>query len=216
MSTVSGIPCSVRLPAHAAFERHSGEQARRAVSRIATESVPDLREPASRMMSATVIERAMSPDPADRPLSSSLGEELQRIQRHHGYPVDEHGAVDPASGDAPDRDAATLNGHDRCAPSRSGNLPLELTSFVGRRKELADAKKLLSSARLVTLTGIGGVGKTRLALRVAAEARRWFADGGWLVELGELRDESLLADVVADASGCVGPVGRPTSASSWP
>jgi non-specific serine/threonine protein kinase len=59
----------------------------------------------------------------------------------------------------------------------TGNLPVELTSFVGRRGELAEVKRLLTGSRLVTLTGIGGVGKTRLALRAAAELRRAFRDG---------------------------------------
>ncbi|WP_433193093.1 protein kinase domain-containing protein [Nocardia sp. CA-107356] len=85
--------------------------------------------------------------------------------------------------------------------SRPGNLPLELTSFVGRRHELAQAKKALSACRLVTLTGMGGVGKTRLALRIATESRRAFADGTWLVELGELRDPALVASAVSTALG---------------
>jgi predicted ATPase/serine/threonine protein kinase/DNA-binding NarL/FixJ family response regulator len=86
-------------------------------------------------------------------------------------------------------------------PERStvGNLPLQLTSFVGRRRELTEARRLLSVSRLVTLTGIGGVGKTRLALRVAADARRVFDNGVWLVELGQLRDPELLAEVIATA-----------------
>jgi predicted ATPase/DNA-binding CsgD family transcriptional regulator len=83
----------------------------------------------------------------------------------------------------------------------SDNLPAELTSFIGRRRELREAKRLLSVARLLTLTGTGGVGKTRLALRVAAELRRAFADGVWLVELAELRDSRLLPSVVAAALG---------------
>ncbi|MFF0815819.1 ATP-binding protein [Rhodococcus sp. NPDC003318] len=82
-----------------------------------------------------------------------------------------------------------------------GNLPQELTSFVGRRRELIEARRLLSVSRLVTLTGIGGVGKTRLALRVADDARRTFADGVWLVELGELHDPDLVPDTVAAALG---------------
>ncbi|MFC0112115.1 hypothetical protein [Kibdelosporangium aridum] len=69
---------------------------------------------------------------------------------------------------------------------RRGNLPAEVSSFVDRRHELTDVRKLLSSSRLVTLTGVGGVGKTRLALRVAEQTRRAFADGVWLVELAEL------------------------------
>ncbi|MFC7450692.1 ATP-binding protein [Rhodococcus daqingensis] len=79
----------------------------------------------------------------------------------------------------------------------AGNLPLELNSFVGRRHETTESRRLLSSSRLLTLTGIGGVGKTRLALRVAADSRRDFEDGVWLVELGDLRDPALVAGVVA-------------------
>ncbi|WP_442972603.1 ATP-binding protein [Rhodococcus sp. JS3073] len=78
---------------------------------------------------------------------------------------------------------------------------MELTSFVGRRRELTEAKRLLSLARLVTLTGVGGVGKTRLAVRVAANVRRAFDDGVWLIELGELSDPDLLADTVVAALG---------------
>ncbi|QQZ16924.1 MULTISPECIES: ATP-binding protein [Rhodococcus] len=80
-----------------------------------------------------------------------------------------------------------------------GNLPHELTSFVGRRREVAEARRLLSVSRLVTLAGIGGVGKTRLALRVAADASRAFEDGVWLVELGELDDDTTLVDAVSAA-----------------
>ncbi|RZU49235.1 non-specific serine/threonine protein kinase [Krasilnikovia cinnamomea] len=90
-----------------------------------------------------------------------------------------------------------------------GNLPAEVTSFVGRRAEVTLVRRMLSSSRLVTLTGAGGVGKTRLALRVGAEMRRAFPDGVWLVELAELRDPDLLAVAVAEALGireqAVGP-----------
>jgi len=82
-----------------------------------------------------------------------------------------------------------------------GNLPPELTSFVGRRAEVTAAKRRLAESRLVTLIGVGGVGKTRLALRVAASLRREFPDGVWLVELDRLQDESLLAQSVAMALG---------------
>lgn len=82
-----------------------------------------------------------------------------------------------------------------------GNLPLELTSFVGRRHALFEAKKTLSTSRLVTLTGMGGVGKTRLALRVAADTRRGFKDGVWLIELGELHDAMLVTATVATTLG---------------
>ena len=80
-----------------------------------------------------------------------------------------------------------------------GWLPAEVTSFVGRRHEVAGVKQLLSTSRAVTLLGVGGVGKTRLALRVGLEVRRAFRDGVWLVELAALTDPDLLAQVVAEA-----------------
>lgn len=81
------------------------------------------------------------------------------------------------------------------------SLPVDVTSFVGRRTQIADAKRLLSGARLLTLTGPGGVGKTRLALRVAYAVRRAFGDGVRFVELAELREPSLLAYAVAEKLG---------------
>ena len=65
--------------------------------------------------------------------------------------------------------------------SPAGDLPVELNSFVGRRRELSEIRRLLSANRLVMLTGVGGVGKTRLALRAAGQVRRSFADGVVLV-----------------------------------
>src|SRR5262249_61185432 len=82
-----------------------------------------------------------------------------------------------------------------------GRLPGELTEFVGRRAELALVRQALGSARMVTLTGPGGIGKTRLALQAASGARRAFRDGVWLAELGGLRDPGLLVPGVARALG---------------
>jgi len=82
---------------------------------------------------------------------------------------------------------------------RIGNLPVEATSFVGRRRELAEIRKKLASARLVSLVGPGGVGKTRLAVRAATEIGRGFRDGAWLVELAEVRDPALVGGAVAAA-----------------
>lgn len=89
--------------------------------------------------------------------------------------------------------------------SRVGNLPFELSSFVGRRSEVAEVKRLLSAFRLVTLTGFGGVGKTRLALRVAADVSRAFTDGVWLIELGEQQDDTRFTETVAGALGIETP-----------
>jgi predicted ATPase/DNA-binding CsgD family transcriptional regulator len=77
-----------------------------------------------------------------------------------------------------------------------GEIPAELTSFVGRRREVDQVKRRLSGARLVTLTGVGGAGKTRLALRVATQLRRAFPDGAWFVDLTQLQQPgSLTAEV---------------------
>src|SRR4051794_41905421 len=72
-----------------------------------------------------------------------------------------------------------------------GNLPPELTSFIGRRRRLQDVKAALGASRLVTLVGPGGVGKTRLAVRAAADLERSFADGAWIAELGGLSGPQL-------------------------
>src|SRR5215813_1033264 len=82
-----------------------------------------------------------------------------------------------------------------------GNLPIEVTSFVGRRRELSQARRLLGAARLLTLVGAGGVGKTRLALRLAAEVRRTFPDGVWLADLAPVQDGELVPQTVMAALG---------------
>ena len=83
----------------------------------------------------------------------------------------------------------------------AGRLRGELTEFVGRRAELALVRRALGTARLVTLTGPGGIGKTRLAVQAAWGARRAFDDGVWLAELGRLRDSALLVPEVARSLG---------------
>jgi predicted ATPase/DNA-binding CsgD family transcriptional regulator len=80
-------------------------------------------------------------------------------------------------------------------------LPADVTSFVGRDREISDVRHALSTSRLLTLTGPGGVGKTRLALRVGRQLRRAFPDGTCLVELAQLRDPALLVNVVAEQLG---------------
>lgn len=82
---------------------------------------------------------------------------------------------------------------------RIGNVPAEATSFVGRRRQLAETRKALAGARLVSLVGPGGVGKTRLAVRAATELQRGFADGAWWVDLAEIREPSLLPNAVVAA-----------------
>jgi len=82
---------------------------------------------------------------------------------------------------------------------RAGNLPAEATSFVGRRRELAEIRKKLATARLLSLVGPGGVGKSRLARRAATDLGRGFSAGAWLVELAEVQDPALVSNAVMAA-----------------
>ena len=78
-----------------------------------------------------------------------------------------------------------------------GNLPLQVSSFIGRERELARVVEALDDARVVTLTGVGGVGKTRLALQVAADVSPRFREGTWLCELAAVRDPDGVVDAFA-------------------
>ncbi|MCG5217109.1 AAA family ATPase [Streptosporangium soli] len=84
------------------------------------------------------------------------------------------------------------------------NLPADVTGFVGRRVELVAARRLLGVARLVTLTGLGGIGKSRLAVQAAREAAASFPDGVWFVQLHDLDDPDLVANEVCGALGLPG------------
>ncbi|HEV2238806.1 MAG TPA: AAA family ATPase, partial [Ktedonobacterales bacterium] len=101
---------------------------------------------------------------------------------------------------------ATLDRH-------AHNLPIQLTSFIGREREVAEVTQLLATARLVTLTGSGGCGKTRLALRAGADALDRFDDGVWLVELAPLADPAHVTQAVATALGVPAEPGRPLLAT---
>lgn len=93
-----------------------------------------------------------------------------------------------------------LHYHGEMASRRpSGNLPTELSSFVGRRLEVVEGRQLLTRSRLVTLTGPGGVGKTRLALRVAETASRALDGGVWLVELASVSEPGNVAETIASS-----------------
>ena len=87
------------------------------------------------------------------------------------------------------------------ASPRTGNLPSSHSSFVGRDREIAELVALLGDARIVTLTGVGGVGKTRLALQVAAAVVPQFRHGAWLVELAGIRDPTVVVDAVSTVFG---------------
>jgi predicted ATPase/DNA-binding CsgD family transcriptional regulator len=94
-------------------------------------------------------------------------------------------------------------------PKPLHNLPVQVSSFIGRDAELAEVRRLVSGARLVTLTGAGGAGKTRLALQVAAALADGRGDGVWFVDLAPLGDPDLVAVTIADVLGVQQEPGRP-------
>ena len=96
-----------------------------------------------------------------------------------------------------------------CPLSQRHNLPAQLNSFIGREREIAELKESLVNARLVTLTGAGGTGKSRLSLQVSAEVVADYPDGVWLVELAPLADEKRVPQVVAFVLGVKEEAGRP-------
>lgn len=121
------------------------------------------------------IRHALGDDPEDP--------RFIRTVHRFGYAFREAPAVDAH---APGGDAA-----------RRHNLPVPLTNFIGRGPELAELSRLAASTRLLTLTGSGGCGKTRLALKVAAAILDRFADGAWVVDLAALSDPTLVSQTVA-------------------
>ena len=103
-----------------------------------------------------------------------------------------------------DRDFPPLRSLDAVAH----NLPIQLTSFVGRADELAAVERLVRGERLVTLTGAGGAGKTRLAVQAAADLADHWPDGVWWVDLGPVTDPALVAELTASTIGVmVEPIG---------
>jgi non-specific serine/threonine protein kinase len=107
-------------------------------------------------------------------------------------------ALDPARRPAT---ASELIASMRAETMPPGNLPLQLTTFVGRETETADVARLVRAARLVTLTGPGGIGKTRLALAAASDELARFPDGVWFVDLAALTDADLVPRSVASVVG---------------
>ena len=89
-----------------------------------------------------------------------------------------------------------------------GNLPLQASSFVGRQREVARVIEALGDARVVTLTGVGGVGKTRLAVQVAADVLPRFREGAWVVELAPVRDPEGVAGALAAVFGVTARAGQ--------
>ena len=96
----------------------------------------------------------------------------------------------------------------RSLEATPNNLPQQLTSFVGREREIEDAEALLARTRLLTLSGIGGLGKTRLALQIAGKVLDRYRDGAWFVDLAPIRDGALVAGETANVLGVREEPGR--------
>lgn len=196
------------LTGHAAFERRPGEQVVAQFLRIAAEPLPALRPEGIPDDLCDAVAASMSRDPGDRPQSAAeFGELLRGIQRAHGRPAPEM-TLRPTSTEGLSSTASALPTNDRGdmmadVPARQAipGLPLDITRLVGRDAESTEVRRLLAHSRLVTLTGIGGVGKTRLAVDVARKAARGLSDGAVLVELAEVADPALVALTVAQAVG---------------
>ena len=93
------------------------------------------------------------------------------------------------------------------------NLPQVLTSFVGREREIAQIKQLLPTTRLLTITGTGGIGKTRLVLQAAAEVLDAYREGVWFVDLAPLLDPALVPSALAQVLGVKESAQQPLSKS---
>ncbi len=192
------------LTGHPPYERRSGEPVVAQLLRVANEPPPDLREHGVPEGVAEVVGNALARDPVDRPLALELGELIQQAQSRLGLSVTEMALQDSQEGDrSPRRSVAPAPGS-----SGRGRLPSTVTGFVGRDAEVTQLRELLSASRLVTLTGIGGVGKTTLASHAATELGPQFSDGVWWVELAELREGALLTEVVAAALGVRDRIGQ--------
>jgi predicted ATPase len=126
-----------------------------------------------------------------------------RVRRARREAGEGEGDEAAPAGSAPAQGAAGKSAVARTGEGNDvgGNLPHPVSTFIGRDRELAEAFRILSSARLLTLTGPGGVGKTRLALELAAAARDDYPDRAWLVELAPLSDPALVPEALAASLG---------------
>ncbi|HKE39634.1 MAG TPA: tetratricopeptide repeat protein [Casimicrobiaceae bacterium] len=97
----------------------------------------------------------------------------------------------------------------RSLEATPNNLPQQVTSFVGRQRELAEAKGMLDDARLLTLLGMGGLGKTRLSLQIAADVLEKYPDGVWFIDLAPIKDPALVPSAAAQVLGVHEEPGKP-------
>ncbi|HET6262513.1 MAG TPA: hypothetical protein VFG99_09790, partial [Chloroflexia bacterium] len=118
------------------------------------------------------------------------------VARAAGYSWQPDATASPIGSQPDQHGPETAPERERATPT---NLPHQISSFIGREREIGEVRELLSRVRLLTLTGAGGIGKTRLAIEVAAACTNLFPDGVWLVELAPLSDPAALPQAVAYA-----------------
>jgi non-specific serine/threonine protein kinase len=162
----------------------------------------------SRAVDEAVV-RALAKAPEERYATvEALGRALGVVGVARAATIAQGGATGGAA-----RATVTLEGAFGGEPLPPTNLPQAITRFIGRGWQIAEVRRQLAAHRLVTLTGVGGIGKTRLALEVAREAMEEFPGGVWLAELAALADPSLVAQTVAGALGVREEAGRPLAAT---
>jgi predicted ATPase/DNA-binding winged helix-turn-helix (wHTH) protein len=115
----------------------------------------------------------------------------------------------PSTGVPPLNSGETLPAARQMVAAHPNNIPARISSFVGRTREIEEVKRLLKRNRLVTLVGMGGVGKTRVALQVASEVLDQYPDGAWLVEFGSVSDARLVPNSIAEVLGIQDRGGEP-------
>ncbi|WP_205876687.1 protein kinase domain-containing protein [Mycobacterium camsae] len=173
------------------FQRQQGENLVDQFARISELPLPDLRDTGIPADLAALIAEAMARNPGCRPSALELGRQLQQIQACHELAVDAMVV----------QDATAVGGSPSPRPRSPGSAYARAPQLVGRDDELKRLRMLLTPARLVTITGAGGIGKTALALHVTQQLRAEYPGGIWMVELTNARDMRELAGLVAATLG---------------
>jgi tRNA A-37 threonylcarbamoyl transferase component Bud32 len=197
---VTGRPPFVGRSAASLLDQHVNE-APRPPREVVGEVTPELE---------AALMRALAKAPGERPQT------VEAFGRALGVSRDAGGVATGAPGGSTGGGEVRTTAREGVGAGKErvpNNLPQAMTRFVGREQQIAEVRASLERARLVTLTGPGGMGKTRLALEVGRAVLGEYGDGVWLVELAPLRDPALVAQTVAAALGVREERGRTMDAS---
>src|SRR5262245_47345216 len=196
VATAAGLALKVRIALHTgAAEARGGDYFGPALNRIAR--LLAIGHGGQVLLSQTTadpVHEELPPHASLRPLGSHRLPDLQRPEQVYQLLHPELPADFPPL---------------KSLDALPNNLPRQLTRFIGREQAIVEVKRLLASSALLTLTGSGGCGKSRLALQVGADLLEEYADGVWLVELAALSDPALVPQTVATALGVRELPGRP-------